>query len=135
METDEGEISNHKITNSQNDYHGMDQGNNIGVATGNWGCGAFGGDPEVKTIIQWLAASQALRPFIAYYTFGLEALQSLDEVAHWILSQRWTVGDLWNMLIEYSINRSKGETNVGFLQWLLPSIYGHGARMDLPNLA
>ena len=32
--------------------------NNIGVATGNWGCGAFGGDPELKTIIQWLAASQ-----------------------------------------------------------------------------
>lgn len=32
--------------------------NNIGVATGNWGCGAFGGDPELKSIIQWLAASQ-----------------------------------------------------------------------------
>ena len=63
METDEGEISNHKITNSQNDYHGMDQGNNIGVATGNWGCGAFGGDPEVKTIIQWLAASQVILYF------------------------------------------------------------------------
>ncbi|KAL2922419.1 Poly(ADP-ribose) glycohydrolase 1 [Bienertia sinuspersici] len=29
-----------------------------GIATGNWGCGAFGGDPEVKTVIQWLAASQ-----------------------------------------------------------------------------
>ena len=32
----------------------------IGVATGNWGCGAFGGDPEVKAIIQWLAASQVI---------------------------------------------------------------------------
>ncbi|KAK7307991.1 hypothetical protein VNO77_41532 [Canavalia gladiata] len=134
METSEGKIPNHEIRNSQNDYHRMDEGNNIGVATGNWGCGAFGGDPEVKTIIQWLAASQALRPFIAYYTFGLKALQNLDEVAHWILSQRWTVGDLWNMLIEYSTNRSKGETNVGFLQWLLPSIYGHRAGMDLPNM-
>ncbi|CAJ1926507.1 unnamed protein product [Sphenostylis stenocarpa] len=135
METSEGKFPNHKITNSQIDYHRMDQGNIIGVATGNWGCGAFGGDPVVKTIIQWLAASQALRPFIAYYTFGLEALQSLDEVAHWILSQRWTVGDLWNMLVEYSTNRSKGETHVGFLQWLLPSIHGHGTGMDLSNLA
>lgn len=27
------------------------------IATGNWGCGAFGGDPELKLIIQWLAAS------------------------------------------------------------------------------
>lgn len=38
----------------------MEQHNNIGVATGNWGCGAFGGDPEVKAIIQWLAASQVI---------------------------------------------------------------------------
>lgn len=58
METSEGKCSNHEIRDSQNDYHRMEQCNNIGVATGNWGCGAFGGDPEVKTIIQWLAASQ-----------------------------------------------------------------------------
>ncbi|XLR38038.1 hypothetical protein S83_022698 [Arachis hypogaea] len=128
METSEEEISNHEFEKFQNNYQRMEQGNNIGVATGNWGCGAFGGDPELKAIIQWLAASQALRPFIAYYTFGLEALQNLDEVASWILSQRWTVGDLWNMLIEYSTKRSKGETTVGFLRWLLPSLYGHGAR-------
>ncbi|MED6146431.1 hypothetical protein PIB30_034452 [Stylosanthes scabra] len=133
MGTSEGKILNHEFRNFQNDYQRMEQGNNIGVATGNWGCGAFGGDPELKAMIQWLAASQALRPFIAYYTFGLEALQNLEEVASWILSQKWTVGDLWNMLIEYSTKRSKGETTVGFLRWLLPSLYGHGARLNLPN--
>ncbi|XVF86196.1 hypothetical protein PTKIN_Ptkin18bG0021000 [Pterospermum kingtungense] len=58
----------------------MDPESCIGIATGNWGCGAFGGDPEIKTIIQWLAASQALRPFISYHTLGLEALQSLPQV-------------------------------------------------------
>ena len=26
-------------------------------ATGNWGCGAFGGDPELKSLMQWVAAS------------------------------------------------------------------------------
>ncbi|XP_057450173.1 poly(ADP-ribose) glycohydrolase 1-like isoform X2 [Lotus japonicus] len=133
METSEGKCSNHEIRDSQNDYHRMEQCNNIGVATGNWGCGAFGGDPEVKTIIQWLAASQALRPFIAYYTFRLEALHNIDKVAHWILSHRWTVGDLWNMLTEYSMNRSKGGTNVGFLQWVLPSMYDD-AGMDFSNI-
>lgn len=30
----------------------------VGIATGNWGCGAFGGDPGIKCMIQWLAASQ-----------------------------------------------------------------------------
>jgi len=63
METSEGKFSNHETTNSQDDYHRMDQGNNIGVATGNWGCGVFKGDPEVKTIIQWLAVSQVILYF------------------------------------------------------------------------
>ena len=38
----------------------LDNAERIGVATGNWGCGAFGGDPELKAIIQWLAASQVI---------------------------------------------------------------------------
>ncbi|KAM0065074.1 putative poly(ADP-ribose) glycohydrolase [Helianthus debilis subsp. tardiflorus] len=92
----------------------------VGIATGNWGCGAFGGDPELKAIIQWLAASQALRPFMVYYTFGLEALQTLDKVTKWITSHRWNVGDLWNMIVDYSTQRSKKETQVGFFNWLLP---------------
>lgn len=100
----------------------MDPENCIGIATGNWGCGAFGGDPEIKTIIQWLAASQALRPFISYYTFGLEALQSLAQVSEWIILHKWNVGDLWNMLIEYSYQKLRGETNLGFFAWLLPSL-------------
>ena len=39
------------------------------VATGNWGCGAFGGDPRLKLAVQLAAASQAGRP-LAYFTFG-----------------------------------------------------------------
>lgn len=35
----------------------------VGIATGNWGCGAFGGDPELKAMIQWLAASQVISLF------------------------------------------------------------------------
>jgi hypothetical protein len=63
METSEGENSYQDIRNSHNDYDMMEKSNDIGVATGNWGCGAFGGDPEVKTIIQWLAASQVMLYF------------------------------------------------------------------------
>ncbi|KAL5575107.1 hypothetical protein UlMin_016806 [Ulmus minor] len=97
------------------------RGDNVGIATGNWGCGAFGGDPELKTIIQWLAASQALRPFISYHTFGEHKLRNLDQVSKWILSEKWTVGDLWNMVVEYTWQKLKGEANdVGFFAWLLP---------------
>ncbi|KAL8049047.1 hypothetical protein ABFX02_07G108300 [Erythranthe guttata] len=95
----------------------------IGVVTGNWGCGAFGGDPQVKAVIQWLAASQGLRPFVLYYTFNLEALQKLQEVVQWIILHEWTVGELWNILVEYSNQRLKGKTKVGFFSWLLPYLY------------
>ena len=27
------------------------------VATGNWGCGVFGGDPQLKFLIQWIACT------------------------------------------------------------------------------
>ncbi|GBP58887.1 Poly(ADP-ribose) glycohydrolase [Eumeta japonica] len=39
-----------------------------GVATGNWGCGAFGGSPHLKSLLQIMACTEARRP-IAYYTF------------------------------------------------------------------
>ncbi|PKI70697.1 hypothetical protein CRG98_008930 [Punica granatum] len=78
----------------------LDQEESIGIVTGNWGCGAFGGDPQLKSMIQWLAASQ---------------------VSEWILMHKWTVGDLWNMLEEYTSQRFKEETMLGFFLWLLPS--------------
>ncbi|XP_022743608.1 poly(ADP-ribose) glycohydrolase 1 isoform X1 [Durio zibethinus] len=122
IETNGGSMTEEVRKSDEKDGQSMDPENCSGIATGNWGCGAFGGDPELKAIIQWLAASQALRPFITYYTFGLEALQSLDEVNKWIILHKWNVGDLWNMLIEYSSQKLRGETNLGFFAWLLPSL-------------
>lgn len=40
------------------------------IATGNWGCGVFRGDPELKALIQWVAASASGCPVIVYHTFG-----------------------------------------------------------------
>ncbi|TMW64171.1 hypothetical protein Poli38472_014288 [Pythium oligandrum] len=39
------------------------------IATGNWGCGVFCGDPELKFLIQWLAASLAGRVSVMYVIF------------------------------------------------------------------
>ncbi|OAY85680.1 Poly(ADP-ribose) glycohydrolase 1, partial [Ananas comosus] len=104
----------------------------IGIATGNWGCGAFGGDPEMKSMIQWLAASQALRPFIHYYTFGEASLERLQQVTEWISGHGWTVCDLWSMLVEYSTQRLRRETNVGFFAWLLP---GQSSTSDMQYMS
>ncbi|MCL7029543.1 hypothetical protein MKW94_013455 [Papaver nudicaule] len=118
-----GENESRLVGNShdKHSHRDSDVKDDIGIATGNWGCGSFGGDPELKVMIQWLAASQALRPFISYYTFGHESLQNLEQVSYLIQSHGWTVGDLWNMLVEYSSQRVNGKTRVGFIIWLLPS--------------
>jgi poly(ADP-ribose) glycohydrolase len=43
------------------------------VATGNWGCGAFGNDHTLKFIQQWLAASAAGVTRLCYHTYDKRA--------------------------------------------------------------
>ncbi|EER18044.1 conserved hypothetical protein [Perkinsus marinus ATCC 50983] len=50
-----------------------------GIAIGNWGCGVFGGDPQLKFVIQWAATSLAGRPTVQYYRYGEKRLELLEE--------------------------------------------------------
>ena len=55
------------------------------IATGNWGAGAFGGNAELKMVIQWIACSLCNRPLMRYYTFknkkvSLNALHFLEQL-------------------------------------------------------
>jgi poly(ADP-ribose) glycohydrolase len=82
-------------------------------ATGNWGCGAFGGDPRLKALLQWLAAS-ANGWDSRYYTFADPRASGLaDAVA--VLRGR-TVGQLWQ-----SVVRALPAGENGFLKAVLRS--------------
>lgn len=71
------------------------------VATGNWGCGAFGGDKRLKALLQWLAASAASRD-IVYFTFGDAGLQQdLHVLQEELLGLGVSVADVWRVLITY----------------------------------
>ena len=48
------------------------------IASGNWGCGAFCGDPYLKVVLQWVAASLARAPRLLYFTFGDPRLQQVS---------------------------------------------------------
>ncbi|KAH7387892.1 hypothetical protein KP509_16G047300 [Ceratopteris richardii] len=98
-----------------------DEFSTLGIATGNWGCGAFGGDMELKSILQWIAASQAGRPFLTYFSFGVPEGGSLQQVADWIISEGWSVGELWNVLVDYGQRRVSGRLNEGLFKWILPN--------------
>lgn len=71
------------------------------VASGNWGCGAFGGDKRVKGLLQLMAAAESGRS-LAYFTFGdKELCDDLASMHDFLTSQAVTVGDLWRNLHQY----------------------------------
>ena len=47
------------------------------VATGNWGCGAFGGNHELKFMEQWIAASMAGITELEYYTYQSQEMNNV----------------------------------------------------------
>jgi poly(ADP-ribose) glycohydrolase len=68
------------------------------IATGNWGCGAFGGDPAQKAVIQWLAASSVGRN-LRYYTRGDERVGDLSSFVARASASLGSVGTLARRLL------------------------------------
>ncbi|KAM9804159.1 poly(ADP-ribose) glycohydrolase [Neosynchiropus ocellatus] len=71
------------------------------IATGNWGCGAFGGDTRLKALIQLMAAAEAGRD-VAYFTFGEAALmRDVHQMHAFLRENQVTVGRLYYLLNQY----------------------------------
>ncbi|XP_033004676.1 poly(ADP-ribose) glycohydrolase [Lacerta agilis] len=71
------------------------------VATGNWGCGAFGGDSRLKALIQILAAAEAGRD-VVYFTFGdAELMRDIYSMHTFLIERGQTVGDVYRLLLRY----------------------------------
>ncbi|GKB99687.1 poly(ADP-ribose) glycohydrolase 1-like protein isoform X1 [Tanacetum coccineum] len=85
------------------------------IVTGNWGCGAFRGDPE---------------PMACHFSDKKDFLD-YRHVTKSITSNGWSVGDLWNTIAEYSSQRSK-KKKVGFFNWLLPRLYSDNPMISDP---
>ncbi|KAL5004025.1 hypothetical protein ScPMuIL_017481 [Solemya velum] len=71
------------------------------VATGNWGCGAFRGDPHVKSLLQWMAASYAGVPLLLFYSFSNPLMIRFQEVVDILTARGWTVGHLMKAIRTY----------------------------------
>ncbi|XP_041124543.1 poly(ADP-ribose) glycohydrolase-like [Polyodon spathula] len=83
---------------------GVESRNLSAVATGNWGCGVFGGDARLKALLQMMAAAEAGRD-VAYFTFGDRELMRDVHEMHTVLTQRHvTVGDIYRLLEQYYSN-------------------------------
>ena len=72
------------------------------VCSGNWGCGAFGGDLQLKAVLQILAASAAGRPSLRYLTFGDAALaEGIERITARLGAARCGVGDVVRLLLGF----------------------------------
>ncbi|KAJ8973028.1 hypothetical protein NQ317_012633 [Molorchus minor] len=83
-------------------FSSRDKDNLAPVATGNWGCGAFRGSCELKSLIQLIACSVANRDLV-YYSFGNENLRDeLYNMHTFLANNRVTVAQLWRFLCGFS---------------------------------
>lgn len=72
------------------------------IYTGLWGCGAFGGNWQAKTIIQWCAASMAGVPlrFVVAGKLQREFAGRLEVFTRAILDHGWSVGTILKFLTD-----------------------------------
>uniref|UniRef100_A0A0K2UVC4 poly(ADP-ribose) glycohydrolase n=1 Tax=Lepeophtheirus salmonis TaxID=72036 RepID=A0A0K2UVC4_LEPSM len=84
-----------------------------GIATGNWGCGAFGGDPHLKALIQLMAAGEAGQRDLAYFTFGDESLRdSIYNTYQNLIRLNVTIGSLYSQILKYCSFTNNSETDL-----------------------
>ena len=92
------DLFNDSVASTSNGDSNGSSSHNSPVATGNWGCGAFGGHIQLKSMLQWCAAALCGRE-VLYYTFKDPNAEGLEEISELLMQQAVTVGKLSNLLI------------------------------------
>ena len=70
------------------------------IATGNWGCGAFGGNHILKFLQQWLAATLAGIQRLDYYTFGVKEMEAVNQNLEKMKNYFKTAKDLYKYILD-----------------------------------
>ncbi|XP_064457602.1 poly(ADP-ribose) glycohydrolase-like [Ornithodoros turicata] len=102
---------------------GTPPGHLSAIATGNWGCGVFRGDPLLKALIQLMAASAAERDTV-YFTFNNRKLcRILRSMYEFLVERKVTVGHVYNLLEQYHETSICGSGNSALQEALYDFIY------------
>ena len=86
------------------------------ISTGNWGCGAFRGNHELKFIQQWIAASFVPIKRLDYYTFDNSKMKKVVENYNKIKEKYKTVNSLYKAIIKNNIPIEEGKVIINLLK-------------------
>uniref|UniRef100_A0A1I8P7Y8 poly(ADP-ribose) glycohydrolase n=1 Tax=Stomoxys calcitrans TaxID=35570 RepID=A0A1I8P7Y8_STOCA len=104
-----------------------------GVASGNWGCGAFGGDANLKALLQLMACTLTSRPLV-YFTFGNEELRDEVHKMHtFFIENNVLVKDLWATLKKFHGSKSTQKDLYKFLYNELHKLKPAGKSYQIRN--
>ena len=76
------------------------------IATGNWGCGAFGGNHELKFIQQWIAASFAGVQKLDYFTFNRKEMEIACKYHNEIQDKYKTANSLYEAITLHPLDEN-----------------------------
>ncbi|EAR94344.1 poly(ADP-ribose) glycohydrolase (macronuclear) [Tetrahymena thermophila SB210] len=82
------------------------------VVTGNWGCGIFNGDPQLKLLIQWISCSLLQKKMI-YCSFKDRRLANQQQFIEGLKGK--SIKSIFGLLDQYSIT-NKSQTLFSFLK-------------------
>ncbi|KAI8588065.1 hypothetical protein BDZ88DRAFT_422993 [Geranomyces variabilis] len=86
------------------------------IATGNWGCGAFGGDVQLKALLQIMAAA-CHRRAITYFAFGnADFAEELADIHAELVAKGVTVGELYTCVAPIADRAWRDETVFGYVR-------------------
>jgi len=91
-----------------------------GFSTGKWGCGAFGGDPYLKFLIQVLACIETSRDMnFCCFDENFEEMKSkLTKIMQFLSLNNKTVGDVLNLISNYYLDKREGKIDYEFVEYL-----------------
>ncbi|XP_017776989.1 PREDICTED: poly(ADP-ribose) glycohydrolase-like isoform X2 [Nicrophorus vespilloides] len=105
-----------ELNKSYAGFHSRLTGSISAVATGNWGCGAFGGNVHLKFLIQLMACSASNRDMV-YYTFSdPELREKLYDTYMFLAVNQITICKLWRLLCGYNRSKIVPETFLSYIQ-------------------
>jgi len=84
------------------------------VATGHWGCGAYGNNHDLMFLKQWLAASEAGARKLHYYDFDRKQSHHIFPLSRKM--GHLTVGQAWKFLQEITSDLRQPHNMTGFCQ-------------------